>query len=219
MTDGLPWDPAVHATKFLETLNSESVAVMRLLAFFKQIPAFQQLNVDDKVLLIKYNLMAAVAVNCALAYNTETNQILETESDSPWNIQFFQILHGYHLSNQVQKIFTSLLKIAKYDPHIIRLTLVQMMFTKRWVFDLLQPNLSDDAAIHRAQNYYTELLWKYMETKYRSDEAAQIFSQLVINILSYQTVEEELRNNIKRVLSPEDVNALVPIMRSVLRIC
>ena len=208
----------MHATTFLETLNSESAAVMRLLAFFRQIPTFQELNVDDKVSLIKYNLMATVVVNCALAYNTETNQILETESDSPWNMQFFQILHGYHLARQVQKIFASFLQIAIQDPHIIRLTLVQMIFIKRWVFDTLQPHLSDDAAIHRAQNYYTELLWKYMESKYGSQEAARIYSQLVISILSYQTVEEELRNNIKRVLSPEDVGGLVPIMKSVLHI-
>ncbi|CAF4215443.1 unnamed protein product, partial [Rotaria sordida] len=55
--DGLPWDPSMHTRTFLQVLDSHSIPVMRLLSFFKQIPEFSQLNVDDKVTLIKYNLL------------------------------------------------------------------------------------------------------------------------------------------------------------------
>ncbi|CAF4396079.1 unnamed protein product, partial [Adineta steineri] len=47
--DGLPWNPSMHAMSFLQKLNSHSVPLIRLLTFFKQIPEFNQLNVDDKV--------------------------------------------------------------------------------------------------------------------------------------------------------------------------
>ncbi|CAF4155987.1 unnamed protein product, partial [Rotaria magnacalcarata] len=63
--NGLPWDPSMHAQTFLDVLNSHSVSVMRLLSFFKQIPEFNQLNVDDKVTLIKYNLLTVLGINSA----------------------------------------------------------------------------------------------------------------------------------------------------------
>jgi hypothetical protein len=95
--DGLPWDPSMDARTLIETLNSRSVSVMRLVVFFKQIPEFNQLNVDDKVTLIKYNLMIVLGINCTLLRNIETGQIIETDTDIPWNTQFYQILYGYNI--------------------------------------------------------------------------------------------------------------------------
>jgi hypothetical protein len=117
--EDLPWDPSMHTKTYLQTLNSRSVAVMRLLSFFKQIPEFNQLNVHDKVTLIKYNLMTVLGINSILSYNTETDQIIETDTDLPWNTQFSQILYGYDVFRKVKKIFDSLVNIAKYDQRII----------------------------------------------------------------------------------------------------
>ncbi|CAF4453399.1 unnamed protein product, partial [Adineta steineri] len=69
--DGLPWNPSIYATTFLQHINSRSVPAMRLLSFFRQIPEFNELNVDDKVTLIKYNLMPLVILNNTLSYNAE----------------------------------------------------------------------------------------------------------------------------------------------------
>ncbi|CAF4832622.1 unnamed protein product, partial [Rotaria sp. Silwood2] len=80
---------------------------MRLLSFFKQIPEFIQLNADDKVTLVKYNLTTILGINCALSYNTETGQIIESTSDVPVNMQFFPVLHGYKMCMQSGKIFRS----------------------------------------------------------------------------------------------------------------
>jgi hypothetical protein len=217
--DGLPWDPSMHTITFLQTLNSQSVAVMRLLSFFKQIPEFNQLNVDDKVTLIKYNLMTVLGINCTLSYNTETDQIIETDSDLPWNTQYFQILHGYNMCMQSKKIFGSLLHIAKYDQKIIQLILISLILAKGFsTSDAHEPALNDNMAVYRAQSYYIELLWKYMETVHGSEKTIHLFSELIVHVISWQTIQEEMRNNIMRTLSPTDVNELLPIMKSVLRI-
>ena len=105
--DGLPWNPSVYATTFLQHLNSRSVPAMRLLTFFKQIPEFNELNVDDKVTLIKYNLMPLVILNCTLSYNTETDQIMETDSDVPISTTIVQKIHGNEIYIRLKKIFES----------------------------------------------------------------------------------------------------------------
>jgi hypothetical protein len=64
---------------------------------FKQIPEFHQLNLDDKVTSIKYNLTIVLYLNRALSYNIETGQITETDSDAPFDTQFFQLIHGYNI--------------------------------------------------------------------------------------------------------------------------
>jgi hypothetical protein len=210
----------MHTGTFLQVLNSHSVSIMRLLSFFKQIPEFNQLNIDDKVTLIKYNLITVLGINCALSYNIETDQIIEADSDLPWNTQFFQVLHGYHICMQTKKIFASFLYIAKYDRKILEVILIIFILTKNFSIngDHDEPTLNDQMSIYRAQNYYTELLWKYMEITHGYKKAIALFSELIVRVISWQTIQEQMRNNILRTLSPVDINELVPIMKSILRI-
>ncbi|CAF3707471.1 unnamed protein product [Rotaria sp. Silwood1] len=218
--DGLRWDPSMHTRTFLQVLNSHSISVMQLLSIFKQIPEFIQLNLDDKVTLIKYNLIPVFGINCALAYNTEANQIIENDSDVPVNTQFFQILHGYNLFMQAKKIFVSFIHIAKYDRKIIELTVIILILTKGFSItnDYDEPILNDKMSVYRAQNYYTELLWKYMEAMHGYEKAIKLFSEVIVHVISWQTIYDEMRNNIVRILSPEDISELAPIMKSILRI-
>ena len=210
----------MHTKTFLQVLNSHSVPAMRLLSFFKQIPEFNQLNVDDKVTLIKYNLNTIMGINCALSYNIETKQIIESDFDVPSNTQFFQVLHGYGICMQASKIFTSFLHIATYDRKIIELTLIILIFSKGFSMtsDQNEPILNDKMSTYRAQNYYTELLWKYMEITHGYKKAIDLFSKLIVHVISWQTIHEEMRNNTLRTLSPEDISELLPIMKSILRI-
>jgi hypothetical protein len=218
--DGLPWNPSIHVTTLLQHVNSRSVPAMRLLTFFKQIPEFNQLNVDDKVTLIKYNLMPLSILNHTLSYNVETDEIKETDSDVPWNTVILRRIHGNEIYTRVKKIFESFVRIAQYDQRIIQLALIVFILTKGFSTDPdpNEPILNDGIAVYRAQNYYTELLWKYMETVHGSEKSTCIFNDLVAHFVSWQTVEKELRLNLRRNLSPSDINELLPIMKSLLHI-
>ena len=217
--DGLPWDPSMHATTYLQILNGHSVPIMRLLSFFKQIPEFNQLNVDDKVTLIKYNHTIVLYLNRVLSYDKETGQIIETDFDVPFKTEFFQILHGYDIFTQTKKIFNSFLHIANYDRKIIELSLLILILAKGIsTTDSHEPLLNDTMAIYRAQNDYVELLWNYMEATHGSEVATRSFSKLIIQVLAWQKIQEDIRNNILRILSPEDIDELLPIMRSVLHL-
>lgn len=193
---------------------------MRLLTFFKQIPEFNQLNVDDKVTLIKYNLMPLIILNSTLAYNIETDQVMETESDIPYDSNTFQTIHGNEIFLKIRKIFYSFVRIAQYDRRIIQLALIVLILTKGFATDLdaVEPILKDSTAVHSAKNYYTELLWKYMETVHGSEKSTRIFFELVVQFISWQTLETQLRLNVRKILSPTDMNELSPLMKSLLHI-
>ena len=218
--EGLPWDPSIPASTFLQVLNSQSVSVMRFLSFLKQIPEFHQLNVDDKVTLIKYNLSTVLGINSALSYNAETRQIIEADSDVPLNLQFFPILHGYKVCLQAGKIFHSFSRLATDDRKIIELAVIILILTKGFAItdDQNERILNEPMSVYNAQNYYTELLWKYLQSMYGYETAVSLCSELIFRVISWQLLHQQMRNDILRVLSPDDLNELVPIMKSILRI-
>ncbi|CAF0950003.1 unnamed protein product [Adineta ricciae] len=197
--DGLPWNPSEHATTFLQQLNSRSVPAMRLLTFFRQIPEFNELNVDDKVTLIKYNLMPLILLN---------------------NPKAFHRMHGTEVFLQVKKIFTTFLQIAQCDQRIIQLTLIVLLLTKGFCMytGTDEPVLNDGMAVFRAQNYYTELLWKYMETTHGTEKSIRMFNDLIVHFQVWQRVEGQIRNNARKLLGPNETNEILPIMKSLLHI-
>ncbi|CAF1282900.1 unnamed protein product [Adineta steineri] len=216
--DGLPWDPSMYSRTFIDVLNSHSVPVMRLLSFFKQIPEFDQLNIDDKVTIIKYNIPTVLSINRALSYDPDTHEFIESSSDVQDNIEFYPVLHDYNTFKQSKKVFLSFLHLVKYDRKIIELALIVLIFTKG--ISITNPQdekiLNDTMSVYRAHTYYTELLWKYMETVYGYEKAISLFSELINHIISLQTLQEEIQNNILRVLSPDNTDELLPIIKSVL---
>jgi hypothetical protein len=183
---------------------------MRLLTFFKQIPEFNQLNVDDKVTLIKYNLMPLALLNSTLSYNMETKQVMETDTDVPWDGSIVRTVHGDEIYMKIKKVFDSFVRIAQYDQRIVQLALIALILTKGFSTDpdASEPILNDN----------TELLWKYMETVHGSVKSTCIFNELVAHFISWQTVHKELRLSLRKVLSSTDINELLPIMRSLLHI-
>ena len=214
--DVLQWDPSVECITISQMLNSYSVGALRLISFFKQIPEFIQLNNDDKFILIKYNLIPVAGINCSLSFNTETNQIVETNSDIPWNTQIFPMIFGYQIITQLQKVFDSFLQIGKFDQKIIQLLLIILILTKGYsIPNNCEPILNDIISVYKIQNNYIELLWKYLEVNHGFQIAVSLYSQLIGSALSWQRLQEDMRMNILRILSPKDIEDLLPILKSI----
>jgi len=213
---GFPWNSPTYATNLPQHLNARSIPAMRLLAFFKQIPEFNQLNIDDKMILIKYNLMSLVVLNCALSFNINSQQILEVDTDVPWNSSILRSVHGDEVHTQITKIFEPLVRIAKLDQKIIHLLLIVLILTKGLSTGggAPEPILNDNMAVYRAQNLYTELLWKYLETIYGSDQAFHIFYNLITRFLTWQLFEKKLRDNVEETFSSSVEVELSPLMKA-----
>ncbi len=218
--DGLPWNPSMYASTLLQDINARSVSALRLVSFFKQIPEFNQLNAQDRFTLIKYNLMAVLVLNSALSYNMETNSIMETDSDAPWNPSILAKVHGDEIYRRIKKVLDSFARIAQYDQRIIQLALVVLILTKGFSTNgtASEPILDDSMAVYRAQKYYTELLWKYLQAVHGNGKAIHIFKELVAHFISWQTLQESISRNLPNALTPTDMNELLPIMKSLLQL-
>jgi hypothetical protein len=202
---------------FLQKINSHSVPLIRLLTFFKQIPEFDQLNVDDRVTLIKFNLLPLLCINSTLSYNAETDQLVEAEFDVPFDASVLQSIYGNDGYLRLRSIFDKFLHIAKYDQKIIQLALIAFILTKGFSPAAeKEPILTDASAVYRAQNYYVELLWKYLETVHGALLGIQILNKLIAHFMAWQTLQVQIRNRIEPILLSTDTNELLPFMRAVL---
>lgn len=206
----------MHAITFLQKLNSHSVPLIRLLTFFKQIPEFNELDVDDKVTLIKFNLLPLLCINCTLSYKIETDQIVETDSDVPWDSSIIKEVYGHDGYLQMRKIFEQFVHIAQYDQKIIQLALVTLILTKGGSTGIVEfePLLNDGLAVLRAQNYYAELLWKYIETVHGAQKAVTVWAKLVTHLITWQTLHKKLRENVEKNLLANDMSELLPLMKT-----
>jgi hypothetical protein len=164
--------------------------------------------------------MPLVILNCTLAYDIKTDSIQEAQSDAPWDFSIMMKVHGQDIFMQVKKIFESFVRIAQYDQRIIQLALIILILTKGFSTNdrANEPILDDEIAVYRAQNYYTELLWKYLETIHGHGKAARIFNELVAHFISWQTLQGRLSRNIHQALSPTEMNELLPIMKDLLHV-
>ena len=134
-------------------------------------------------------------------------------------MEHYRILYGYKTCLRARRIFRTFLGIRQYDRKILELTLIILVLTKRFLYieDRADYRFSDEASVVRAQNCYIELLWKYISTMYGYEKTALLFGQLIGSIISWQSINEEMRHDILRTLSPDDINELVPICKSFLR--
>lgn len=208
----------MYTTDFLRQLNSHSVPLIRLLTFFKQIPEFDGLNVDDKVTLIKFNLLPLLCINCTLSYRTESDSFVESDTDIPWDPAALQSVYGPDGYQDIRKIFDKFLYIAKYDQKIIQLALITFVLTKGFAVTAEEPILNDFRGVYRAQNYFTELLWKYMETVHGSEIAVQIFSNMIAHFMTWQILQVKLGEIISRNVSAANTNDISPFMKALLHI-
>ncbi|CAF1152717.1 unnamed protein product [Adineta steineri] len=218
--DNLLWNPTVHSTNLLEFLNSRSVPAMRLVAFFKQIPEFTQLNPEDKFILTKYNLMPLLVPSFALSFKKDTRQVIETNTDIPWNESAFQQAIGTNYLLQIKPIFAPLVEIVQYDQKIMQLFLIVLFLSKGLSTgeDITEPILRDYMAVYRAHNFYTELLWNYMEVTHGIKVAYRIFSKLIFQYLRWLNLRRTIALDVQQSLPRTEQSNIFPVMQSLFHI-
>ncbi len=160
--------------------------------------------------------MPIMIFNLALAFRIDTKQFREADGDVPLDGSTFEAIIATEIYPYVTKLFKPLVKLALYDPTIIRLLLVVLILSKS-VADgdgAPEPILNDNMAVYRAQSYYTELLWKYMEAVHGFRRAFRIFSALITQFLTWQILRKRSRYHVEQFLSTTNEDELVPLMKS-----
>lgn len=191
----------------------------RLITFFKLLPEFTSLNDHDKLILIKYHTFALLFIRSALLYDPATDSYHDQGTDDcVFDNKDLIRCFGLQQYQQTTRCVCQVMDATQKDPVIVRLLLLINLFSKGSAILVYskeaEPVAADVTAILYRQNFFVDLLWKYLEDKYGSTKTIDIWLKLVM-----ATNESYLQAYITRSNYCENdrvVDQLVPLMQSVI---
>lgn len=189
-------------------LNDEHQVYSNLVQFFKQIPHFKQIDVEDQVLLIKCNITHLVHIHHVLKDQFVENPQIGLYMSKWINEDFHQ---------QMSKTRHSLNYFIRH-PIILKISLVVFIFIinlSRLPFEQLSFELIDKNLLIENQNIFITLLWKYLNVIYNENDAIKATQCIVFQFLRYQLLMNEMETIINRQYHPDQFH---PLTKSVLRL-
>jgi len=152
-----------------------------LIWYYKSIPDFKQLDLDDQVLLIKCNLINIIHLHHIIVQNFQDDSKIG-EHMSKW------INPDFH--RQMAKTRRYFYRFTQY-PLLLKLTLIVFMFS----ITLSIPDGSSQfdeyknrKRLYECQNHYTTILWRYLTHLFEEKEAIHAMEIIVTQILRYQNL-------------------------------
>jgi hypothetical protein len=168
---------------------------LRFIDFFRQINEFQDLLLDDRLILIKYNLLPVFPI--CKCYNFKyTNDCCSFDSneEADKHRRFYML---FDASNTIRNIFVdlvlSLVEITEQNATVLSLLLIILILTPCLSMNDEEPPLNDSLGVNRVQSYYTKILWNYLVNQSGEIEACRRFIQLITVILRLQSASKILR--------------------------
>ena len=189
-------------------LNDEQQMYRSLIDFYKQIPEFRRVSVDDQILLIKCNMTHLIHVHHVLkdqfTENTHIGHLMSRWISPPFHQRMSRTrrLYDYFLEH----------------PIVLKLSLVVMMFTinlSRLPDDDLSCELTNRRSLMKSQDMYVTLLWNYLTVVFDATTAVQSMVVLVSQYLRYQQLMAEMESFIFEHFHPCQFH---PLTKSVLRL-
>jgi len=171
------------------------------------------LHEDDRLALVKHNLLAVLYLHLCMSVDINTNIFHEPNTANDFCYHASELRrYSDEIYQQSMMLVKEVQDICSNDHLIIKLTMLIMIFSKG--SDLNEPNWLQPQEIFHAQNVFIELLWKYLDARFDSDQTASIFSRLIFASMKAQI----LGRLTKDAVSKQNVNndQLAPLMQSVL---
>ncbi|CAF4456900.1 unnamed protein product [Didymodactylos carnosus] len=214
---GLPLYPSTRKLSSITELINEPMNIYstRLVTYFKQLPEFYELEEDDKLTLIKYNLFGLIFIRGILIYDpiNDTYQEYGT-SDCVFNVKdLLQSCRLYLKSTDSRRSFSD---IVECDRLVVKVILIIMLFSKgssMCSFKHPEPILKNNIQIYKSQNFYIELVWKYCEQKFGFLNGVKLFLRLVTCCMVAKMAAEEMQQYVENTLTECE---LAPLMQSII---
>ncbi|CAF4967821.1 unnamed protein product, partial [Rotaria sp. Silwood1] len=199
-------DKYTSSTPFSQFINDETIMYESLINFFKCIPEFKQLDKNDQILLIKSNLLTIIHLHHIIIYNFQDCPNLD-KCLSKWINKDFD----YQIVRTRQYFYRFI-----NHPLVLKLALVVLIFSvnlSSW-FDITQfYEYKNMKILFEYQNYYTNILWRYLNYLFDEKEAIKVMEIIVMQILRFQLLMVTMRNSVCQ--SPY-CSQYHPLMQSVL---
>lgn len=125
--------------------------------------------------------------------------------------------HGNDIHLRCTLIMRSLQSIVQMDRRLMQLILVIMLFSKglSTMTNVVEPLLNNPQQVFRAQNFYLEHLWLFMEKYYGTTRAVLTFSTLISQCLHIQLLLRDIQQDIHEKLDPYHIP---PIIRTLMHL-
>lgn len=179
---------------------------LTLIEYFKLIPEFNRLTVDDKVRLIRNHFGTMYYINEPLLVKYKSDKLSSS-------------LHNSFHTKLAVNMINSLDLMYNYvnDPLLLKLILIVRSLSSsinRYRNDTDMDRIYDDTkTIFAGQHVYVELLWRYILYRSPSErEAVKFLNKLILDILSVQRtylMADYYLYNLQ-----DEIDQLEPLMRS-----
>ena len=195
-------------SSLIEFLNAEQIVYQNLIEFFKQIPHFHQIDIEDQILLIKSNLTHLVYIHYILKDHFQENPQIGFYMTKWINADFYQ---------RMSKIRHSFDLFVNH-PIVLKLVLVVLIFLlnlsclplEELTIEFLNRNI-----LMKNQNLFLNLFCKYVHVISNEHDAIQVTQLIVFQYLRYQLLINEMEMFIRKENHPEQFH---PLIRSVFRL-
>ena len=194
---------------------------LRFIDFFRHVNEFEDLLLDDRLILIKYNLFPVFPLGKCYNYDVEYDCCsLNSNEASDKHRHFFTLFDATGvIRDTFASLVLSLVQFTEQDSTLLSLLLIILMLTPELSVNEEEPPLNDPLAVHRAQGHYTRLLWNYFVYRWGEVEACKRLTQLLGLIFRMQSVTRTLRLFFgTQYRASNTVDKLAPLMQSLLHI-
>lgn len=194
-----------------EFYNRKKPIFVHFINYFKHLPEFQQLHVDDQVLLLKENIRILLPINYALLKTPIQSQFRYT------SIQTVGCIDNIDLHSMYTSLSNSFVPLVVADPLMIKLLLVILFFTTKNAQVITEESMEFKQLdmIKQIQSSYVELLWLYMIEKCGEIEATILFTRIIMKFLHVQVVIQQIDSIVRL---NEDIQHIDALLQSILQL-
>lgn len=208
-------------TAFMNWSNMTNKLALLFINFFRQIHEFEQLHLDDRVILIKYNLFPSFPI-CKCYHDEERNGpfSLTPNLEGQKHRQFF-LSRGASTDTleSVILVLHSLTQISERDAGLLSLLLVIIFFTPGLSMSEEEPPMKDSIGVNRVQSHYTKILWNYLLSRYGEFQTQRRFIEIITVILRLQSAANKFRSFFrKKCATLNAIDQITPLVQTVLNL-
>ncbi|CAF1088156.1 unnamed protein product [Rotaria sp. Silwood1] len=192
-------------TPLSQFMHNESIMHESLINFFKYIPEFKQLDKNDQIILIKSNLINIIHLHHLIMRNFQDCPNIGNHM-SKW------INEDFH--NRMSRTHRYLFRFMNY-PLLLKLTLIIFIFSINLSAssDINQfYEYNNSRILFEYQNYYINILWRYLNCLFDEKEVIQSIQIIVTQILRYQLLMVTMKNSVQQ---SSDCDQFHSLMKSI----
>ncbi|CAF0973277.1 unnamed protein product [Adineta steineri] len=187
-------------------LNEYTERQKALVRYFKLIPEFDRVSINDKIRLIRNHFCVTLTINEATLSSSISQQLIDSVS----------FLFDANISAHLLKCIT-LIHSYTSDRMLLKLLLIVKSLSSginRYRNDTDMDRIYDNTLeIFAAQNIYVELLWKYLLSRFPSElHVVKFYNKLIQDLMFTQRVcfmtESHINNR------PHEIQRMEPLIQS-----